>query len=72
MRRRLRPHGRFQLTITTHIIINEIFKSKRAGQFDPKLFETMGTNIDEVIKKYEKGLDEITNKKLILKNNTNF
>lgn len=50
----------------------EIFKSKRAGQFDPKLFEAMGTNIDEVIKKYEKGLDEITNKKLILKNNTNF
>ena len=50
----------------------ELFKARKAGQFDPKLFETIGTNIDEVIKKYEKGLDEITNKKLILKNNTNF
>ncbi len=44
------------------------FRTKRFGMFDFKIFEDVGTNIDEILKIYEKGLDEITdNKKLILK-----
>ena len=50
----------------------EIFKIKRAGMFNPKIFEDLGTTPDEVLKIYEKGLDEITDTKLTLKNNTNF
>jgi hypothetical protein len=34
--------------------------------FDPKIFEELGTSADEVIKIYDKELDKITNKKLIL------
>lgn len=44
----------------------EIFKSKRFNLFEPRIFEDMGTNPDEIIKIYEKGLDDVSTKKLIL------
>lgn len=43
------------------------FKAKRFNLFDFKIFEDIGTSIDEIIKIYDKDLDKITNKKLILK-----
>lgn len=43
------------------------FKNKRFGLFDFKIFEDIGTSVDGIIKIYEKELDEITDKKLILK-----
>lgn len=43
------------------------FKTKRFGLFNFKIFEDIGTSIDEIIKSYAKDLDEITDKKLILK-----
>lgn len=43
------------------------FKTKRFGLFDFKIFEDIGTNEDEIIKIFDKGLDEVTTKKLILK-----
>ena len=43
------------------------FKTKRFGLFDFKIFEDIGTNEDEIIKIFNKGLDEVTTKKLILK-----
>ncbi len=46
------------------------FKLKRFGLFDFKIFEDIGTNIEDMVKIYSKGLDEITEnptKKLILK-----
>ena len=46
----------------------DIFKNNRFKYFNPKLFEDLGTNIDEIISIYNKGLEEMTdNKKLILK-----
>lgn len=43
------------------------FKTKRFGLFDFKIFEDIGTNEDEIIKIFDKGLAEVTTKKLILK-----
>ena len=44
------------------------FKAKRFNLFDFKIFEDLGTNIDEIINIYDKGLSEMTDtKKLILK-----
>ena len=44
------------------------FKSRRFNLFDFKIFEDIGTNIDEIVNIYDKGLDEVAdNKKLILK-----
>jgi hypothetical protein len=44
------------------------FKTKRFDYFDFKIFEDIGTNIDEIINIYDKGLEELANnKKLILK-----
>lgn len=44
------------------------FKNRRFGLFDFKIFEDIGTNIDEIINIYDKNLDEMTNtKKLIFK-----
>ena len=43
------------------------FNAKRFDLFNFKIFEDIGTNIDEIIKIHGDGLDKITNKKLILK-----
>jgi hypothetical protein len=44
------------------------FKERRFNLFNTKFFEDIGTTPEDIIKNYEKGLDEITNtKKLILK-----
>ena len=44
------------------------FKTKRFDFFDFKIFEDIGTNMDEIINIYNKGLEDLANnKKLILK-----
>ena len=45
----------------------EIFKSKRFNLFDPSLLKDLGTNTDDIVNIYSKGLDKITNKKLIFR-----
>lgn len=50
----------------------ELFKLRRAGVFNPKIFEDLGTTPEDVLKIFEKGLTEITDTKLTLKNNPNF
>ena len=40
--------------------------TKRFNMFNPSIFEDIGTNPDEIIKIYEKGLDDVSAKKLIL------
>ena len=44
----------------------ESFKNRRFNMFYPGIFEDIGTNPDEIIKIYEKGLNDVSVKKLIL------
>lgn len=44
----------------------EAFKNKRFNMFNPSIFEDIGTDSEEIIKIYEKGLGDVSAKKLIL------